>query len=70
MTTEQKLQQARDARHRLLTGTQVRVFVDQNGERVEYTATNIARLEAYIAELEALLAGSTALVRRPLGFFF
>jgi hypothetical protein len=71
LTTQQKLDQARAARHRILTGTMVRVFVDQNGERVEYSASNIARLESYIAELEAELAGTPSImIRRPLGYFF
>jgi hypothetical protein len=35
-----------------MTGLKVRVFVDHNGERVEYTNANAARLRAYIQELE------------------
>lgn len=72
LTTAQRLEQAQSARHKLLTGSLLRVFMDQNGERVEYTATNIAQLDKYIAELSAELAPSLAALRRPrpIGFTF
>lgn len=41
--------------HSLMTGTSVKVFVDQNGERVEYSAANANRLSAYINELKRQL---------------
>lgn len=47
---------AEAAYHSLLLGTQARVVVDQNGERVEYTAANRSALKAYIQELTDLLA--------------
>lgn len=74
MTPEQRAQkqemldQARDALHQLLIGRQARVFVDQNGERVEYAVANADRLRAYIFELEICLG-----IKRPappLGFGF
>ena len=49
------LDQARCAYHELMIGGSVRVFVDQNGERVEYTAANAGRLQSYISRLEAEL---------------
>lgn len=49
-----RLNEARKAYHDLMMGQSARVFVDQNGERVEYTAANAARLAAYIANLERL----------------
>lgn len=52
MTPFELLQQARTEYHNLMTGLKVRVFVDHNGERVEYTNANAARLRAYIQELE------------------
>ena len=52
LTDAQSLVEAEDALHRLLTGTSARVFVDQNGERVEYTSANAGRLRAYIQELK------------------
>lgn len=52
---ETRLTDAEDALHTLLTGRQARVFVDQNGERVEYAVANAERLRAYILELRTLL---------------
>jgi hypothetical protein len=68
-TTQQLLDEARAARHKLVTGQLARVFMDQNGERVEFVATNIAQLDAYIATLEATLAGVSR-ARKPIGFIF
>lgn len=48
-----RLEVARTAYHNLIVDGAVRVVVDQNGERVEYTTANAARLAAYIAALEA-----------------
>lgn len=68
-----------DALHQLRTGRSPRVIVDQNGERVEFTAANQANLVNYINQLRAAMAskgcdnGSCAvspIVSRPLGFFF
>ncbi len=50
-----RLTEAQDALHKLMIGQSARVFVDQNGERVEFTATSSARLRAYIQELKLLL---------------
>lgn len=61
LTTEQKalyttrLTEAEAALHKLMMGEMARVFVDQNGERVEFTATNAQRLRVYIFELKKLL---------------
>ena len=46
-----RLEEAEQALHELNTGQKVRVFQDQNGERVEYTVANASRLESYIAQL-------------------
>jgi hypothetical protein len=67
-TTAEQLAEAKAAKHKLVTGTLARVFVDQNGERVEYTATNLDRLNLYIRELEGAI--TPTLARRPLGFTF
>lgn len=48
--------------HALMTGKQVKVFVDQNGERVEYGAASSLKLAAYIEELKRQLG-----VCRPAG---
>lgn len=53
--TQQMLDEARQAYHDLLTGRAVRVVVDQNGERIEYTAANRSALSAYISDLERQL---------------
>lgn len=47
-----RLNEARKAYHDLMMGQSARVFVDQNGERIEYTAANAARLASYISVLE------------------
>lgn len=39
--------------HSLITGTMARVVVDQNGQRVEFTAANRSTLGAYIASLQS-----------------
>lgn len=43
--------------------------MDQNGERIEFVATNIAALDAYILRLEAELSGVPR-ARKPIGFIF
>jgi hypothetical protein len=50
-----RLQEAEQAWHELQVGTQARVFVDQNGERIEYTPATRAGLRGYILELRAAL---------------
>lgn len=70
-TATQRLTEARAARHKLITGQMARVFMDQNGERVEFTQTTIAGLDRYIRELEAEVStGSPTLGTRPIGFIF
>ena len=53
------LAQARAAYHSLAIGQMARVFVDQNGERIEYSAGNKNFLAAYIADLERRLGIAT-----------
>lgn len=55
-----RLSEAEEAYHRLQIGLQASVFVDQNGERVEYAKVDQARLAAYIAELRRQLTNSNA----------
>lgn len=47
--------EAEEAYHQLMTGGSARVFVDQNAERVEYTAANKSNLWAYMLQLRAEL---------------
>lgn len=69
-TPQTLLHEARQAYHRLMLGLSPRVVVDQNGERVEYTAANAPRLQQYIAGLEAQLGLTTAAQRGPAGVCF
>lgn len=59
-TTSEKLADAKKELHSLLVGTKARVFVDQNGERIEYTSANSAKLRQYIGELEAIVDSSVS----------
>jgi hypothetical protein len=59
IATPALLSEARLAYHALMTGTSARVVVDQNGERVEFTAANKQNLYNYILELEGQLSGPT-----------
>jgi len=55
----------------LISGNKARVIVDQNGERVEFTAANAQRLYALIQEVAACLSPGTApRANRPMGFYF
>jgi hypothetical protein len=68
-----RLDEARIAYHELLTGVKPRVVVDQNGERVEFSATNRQQLYLYIKELEAILCpapSNSPNNYRPMGFTF
>lgn len=70
-TDAEKLAEAKVAYHSLLMGTMARVVVDQNGERVEFTAARRADLYAYIRELEGLVNPSEVVPPNgPLGFVF
>lgn len=60
MTTSEKLAEAEAAYHALVTGTQPKVVVDQNGERVEYTPANATRLYLYIQQLKKELGTITS----------
>jgi hypothetical protein len=65
MTLQEQLDAARIAYHNLMVGKSVREVMDQNGERIIYTAANADRLKAYISSLETQIAGATV-VNRPL----
>ena len=65
MTLDEKIAEAEAAMHDLATGKQVRVVVDQSGERIEFTASSAARLRGYVEDLKAQKAGSTR--RGPMG---
>lgn len=67
------LASAEKAYHSLIVGGQARVFVDQNGERIEYTVANRASLLAYIQQLRDALGKGPFMavaVSRPAGVYF
>ena len=59
MTLAERLTESEAAYHRLQIGEAAIVFVDQNGERVEYTRASAPRLAAYIADLKREIAGQS-----------
>jgi hypothetical protein len=63
VATQEQLQQARDALHKLQIGRSV-VSVSQDGVTTTYTQANIASLRAYVSSLEVEL-GVTATRRLP-----
>lgn len=71
ITLVQLAQMEQDYRD-IISGNKARVIVDQNGERVEFTSANIARLYQYIVEQKALLnpCAGRARPNRPMGFVF
>ena len=64
-----KLEASYDA---IMSGTAVKKFVDQNGEQVEYTSANAAKLLAFIQQLQAMVdpCFARAYKPRPIGFVF
>jgi len=64
------LEEAKQALHKLITGTQV-VDVEVDGHRVRYTQSSRTSLTAYVRDLEAKLDASGTvpkLRRRPIRF--
>lgn len=61
MTLQEKLDDAKAQYHLLVTGQAAKVYVDQNGERVEYVAGNRGALASYIADLERQIGGNNSL---------
>lgn len=71
IATQLMLDEARLAYHQLQSGVQARVIVDMNGERVEFTSSNAARLYAYILMLANQLEPQTIPDQcGPAGFLF
>lgn len=65
-TVAELLADARDARHRLLTGALEAEIRTADGESVKYAAADATRLDAYIAGLEAQLGNR----RRSIPVFY
>lgn len=61
MTLQEQLDDAKNQYHLLVTGQAAEVYVDQNGERIEYQAAHAGRLAAHIAKLERQVAGTNTL---------
>lgn len=59
---QRRLDDAEEQYHLLMTGQSARVFVDQNGERVEYATANAARLQSYIDDLKRQLGVGTTVL--------
>lgn len=68
-TTQELLQDARDAYHRLMTGTQVVELRDQNGETVKYNLASASKLLAYINTLQDALNPCNR-INAPMRVFF
>lgn len=77
---KERLADAEDAYHQLMIGGSTRVFVDQNAERIEYTAANKQNLLNYIIQLRTLIctinpsdpvcACGLGVAKGPAGFIF
>ncbi len=69
--TQQQLDDARDAYHKLMLGQALVEITDQNGERVRFAQANRNNLYRYIQEMEAQLCTSAPMKSvRPMGFIF
>jgi len=66
-TDADRLKDAQAEYHSLMTGNKVRVVIDQNGERVEFTAANAGKLAQYIESLKARVSGAN---RGPMRVYF
>lgn len=70
MTDKERLAQAEEAYHSLLTGTAVARVVDQNGESVNFVRADLPKLSQYIDQLKRKLDTSTDSPRGPLNVWF
>lgn len=64
------LAEAQAALHSLRTGSAVSEIVDQNGEKVRFSVTNLGELKAYVEDLSAQLGLVARRVNRPVRFVF
>ncbi|OUL59257.1 gpW family head-tail joining protein [Pseudoalteromonas ulvae] len=68
LTTAQKLAEAQNAYHQLITGTAT-VAITRNGRAVTFSQANKADLLAYIDELKRELGQTSSRRRGPMGVF-
>jgi len=66
MNPQDQLSEARDALHRLLTGTST-VSIQRDGKKVDFAAANRGDLERYINQLEVQLGAGSPRRRGPAG---
>lgn len=59
-TLTERLTEAEEAYHRLMTGTSAVELRDSNGEMIRYTAANAYRLSAYIESLKGQIAAAAS----------
>lgn len=64
-TPAERLVEAEAAYHALSLGRAAVQITDQNGESIRYSPANASRLKEYIADLKALIAG-TSRIRAPM----
>jgi hypothetical protein len=69
LSLQDRLDQAEAAYHDLMIGKSAKVFVDQNGERVEFTMADAVNLRRYVEALRAEVAGTQAFIP-PMGVYF
>lgn len=73
-TWQTRLAEAEAAEHAIMAGSNVRKWVDQNGESVEYSRANVGQLQAYIAKLrgwiDSCVNGTGRSYRGPIRFTF
>lgn len=66
MSPQTQLQEARDALHRLVTGTST-VSIQRDGKKVEFAQANRSDLERYINQLEVQIGAGQGRRRGPAG---
>lgn len=57
-----RLAEAEQAHHSLMMGQNAKVYVDQNGERVEYAVASAERLRAYVMQLKIALGMPSGII--------
>lgn len=70
--TPEMLAEAEAAYHKLMTGTAVVEFTDQNGDKVRFSSANQQKLYLYIQQMRAALNPACAprCGNGPVGFLF
>lgn len=58
-TNAERLAEAESARHDLLTGKKIARVTTADGESVDYAPADAGKLDAYIAQLQALVASES-----------